>query len=122
MTRTVFISYADQDRAFAQALMPRLKELLPAQTQPLDVVDVQSRVSAGGDVRKAVKEAIDEAGTVVIVSSPAADGSQWVNYEAGLADALGKDIVIVGRKGDSESAISHRFSDSAKFIEMDDLD
>ena len=122
MTQKVFISYAAQDRAFAQALKPRLGEFLPFRSQPLDVLDVQSHVSAGDDVRKAVKEAIDEANTVVIVSSPAADTSQWVNYEAGLADALGKDIVIVNRKGSGKSAILHRFSDSARFIEMDDMD
>ena len=121
MTEKVFLSYANQDRAFAQALKGRLDEFLPATAQPLDVFDEQLDLAAGGDMRKALKEALDAAGTVVIVSSPAADRSEWVNYEAGLADALGKDVIIVGRKGGGRSAISRRFSDRATIIEMDDV-
>lgn len=119
MTEKVFMSYATQDHAFAQALKPRLDELLPVTTEPLDVFELGD-VAAGTNARKAVKDAIDQATTVVIVSSPAADASQWVNYEAGLADALGKNLVIVGRKGGDPSVLLRRFSDSAQFIEMDD--
>lgn len=121
MTEKVFLSYASQDRAFAQALKGRLAELLPAQTQPIDVFDQQLDLAPGGDMRKALKNALDAAGTVVIVSSPAADRSEWVNYEAGLADALGKDVIIVGRKGGGRSALSRPFSDRATIIEMDDV-
>jgi ABC-type transport system involved in cytochrome bd biosynthesis fused ATPase/permease subunit len=120
MTEKVFLSYASKDRAFAESLKLKLNEFLPAQSQPLEVFDVQSNVTLGEDIRKAIKAAMDAASTVVIVSSPDGDASQWVNYEAGLADALGKKIVIVGRKGTGKSALFHHFIDSAKFIEVDD--
>jgi hypothetical protein len=71
-------------------LKTRLAEVLTEQPEGLDVFDVQSSVGAGENIRDAIQSAMHEASTVVIVSSPASDASQWVNYEAGLSDALGK--------------------------------
>lgn len=118
MTRKVFLSYANQDRDFAESIKPELTAILSAGQHEIDVFDVQSDLNPGEDWRQAIKSAIDDASTVVIVSSPASDTSQWVNYEAGMADALGKDIVIVGREGMAKSALADRFQDSARFIEI----
>jgi len=120
MNQKIFFSYAPRDRAFAESLKLKLREFLPAESQALDVVDAHATVTAGEDIRKAIKAAIDKASTVVIVSSPDGNASEYVNYEAGLADALGKDLVIVGRKGMVKSTLSNRFLDSARFIEVED--
>ena len=116
----LFISYSSKDSNFAQWLKPRLDQILSEKSEPLEIFDAQSEISVGTDVRKTIKEAMNAANTVVIVSSPQADDSELVNYEAGLADALGKDVVIVSRKGTGKSAIYERLSHSAKFIEIDD--
>jgi hypothetical protein len=118
MTEKVFLSYAPDDRAFAEALKPRLGEFLDA-SGSLDVFDALSDIELGEDIRKALKAQMDAANTVVIVASPAGDASQWVNYEAGLADALGKKIVIVKREGDGMSALSQRFIDRAQLFAFD---
>jgi TIR domain len=120
MKNTVFLSYASQDREYAKSLKSGLSKILSVKSQPLEIFDVQSDVAAGEDIRKAIKRAMDAASTVVIVSSPHVDNSQWVNYEAGLADALGKNLVIVARKGSGKTALVNRFRDSAKVIELDD--
>ena len=120
MKHTVFVSYASRDRSFAESLKPRLAQLLADKSGGVEVVDVRSAISAKTDVRKKIQDTMSKASTVVIVSSPEVDRSEWVNYEAGLADALGKDLVIVGRKGAGKSALVRRFQDSARFIELDD--
>jgi hypothetical protein len=119
MSKRVFLSYAHQDRAFAESLKARLDEVLAEHSQALDVFDVQSSVGAGENIRDAIQSAMHRASTVVIVSSPASDASQWVSYEAGLADALGKDVVIVGRRGAGKSDLLKRLSDTARFVEVD---
>jgi putative ribosome biogenesis GTPase RsgA len=119
MKHNVFISYASQDRKFAQQLKSRLAQILPSKPLEIVILDPQSDVSVGTDIRKTINDAMNAASTVVIVSSPHADHSEWVSYEAGLADALEKDVVIVGRKGTGKSALLNRL-DSARFIEVDD--
>jgi hypothetical protein len=121
MKNRVFISYASQDRDFVERLKPELTKILSKKSQPLEIFDVQSHAKVGSDVRKAIKTAMDRAGTVVVVSSPDGDASQWVNYEAGLADALGKKLVIVGRRGMRKSALVNRFANTAKVIELDNV-
>jgi ABC-type polysaccharide/polyol phosphate transport system ATPase subunit len=119
MSQKVFLSYASQDRAFAESLKARLDEVLSEHSQAHDVFDVQSSIGGGENIRDAIQSAMHEASTVVIVSSPASDASPWVSYEAGLADALGKNVVIVGRRGAGKSDLLKRLSDTARFVEVD---
>ena len=115
----VFLSYAAQDRSFAAALKPQISELLQKHAQTLDVFDAHA-LAAGEGFRKTDREAVDAATAVFIVASPAGEASQWLNYEAGLADALGKDVVLVGRKGTIASSDFGRLLESARFVEVDD--
>lgn len=116
----VFISYAAPDRDFAESLKPRLSQLLSEPDQVVEVVEAHAE-GAGADMRKMIRSAIDEAASVVIVASPAGEASQWVNYEAGLADALGKRIVIVGRPGvNLGSSLMQRLAGEARVMEFDD--
>lgn len=120
MKQKVFISYAHQDRRFVEALKTRLGDILKEPLQSLDVFDVQFRINAGENIRGAIQSAMREASTVVIVSSPDSDASPWVSYEAGLADALGKNVVVVGRKGSCKSALLERLFQTARFVEVDE--
>lgn len=119
MSEKVFLSYSAKDRVFAESIKSRIKDLLSLDDADTDILDVQSCIAPGEDYRGAIKAAIDAAGTVVIIASPNGDNSQWVNYEAGLADALGKDMVLVGRQGVKQSALAGRFLDSARLVELD---
>lgn len=120
MKQKVFISYAHQDRRFVEALKHRLGDILKEPLQSLDVFDVQFRIKAGENIRGAIQSAMREASTVVIVSSPDSDASPWVSYEAGLADALGKKVVVVGRKGSCKSALLEQLFQTARFVEVDE--
>ena len=61
---------------------------------PDRILDEQEMV-AGSSVRGALRDAISSADTVVLFWTDAAAKSQWVNYEAGMAEALGKQVVVV---------------------------
>lgn len=120
MSHKVFLSYASQDHALAESFKERVAELLPQNDEgALDVFDVRTDVSVGEDMRQSIKAAIGEANTVVIISSESADASPWVNYEVGLADAMGKNLVVVGKKGGADTALLRRFFDTAKIIKIE---
>lgn len=120
MSHKVFLSYAFQDRALAESVKAGIAEFLPQNDkEALDVVDVRTDVAVGEDVRQSVKAAIEKARTVVIISSASADESPWVNYEAGLADAMKKSLVVVGKKGSEDTALWRRFFETAKIIKTE---
>ena len=48
-----------------------------------------------------LREAIENASKFVVVWSDAAYTSEWVNYETGMAEALGKPILVVVPKGET---------------------
>lgn len=114
MSEKVFLSYAVQDSELAKALKHQLADAGAEITIDL------SPVEPGGDFRSAIKAAMDAASTVVILASPHGERSQWVNYEAGLADALGKNLVVVATPGEERSALVDRFAHSARIVEVDE--
>lgn len=59
------------------------------------------REALGATFRDAAREALADADTFVVIWSPAAAASRWVNYEVGMADALGKEVIVVLLKGAS---------------------
>src|SRR4051794_25067620 len=67
---------------------------------PHDVWFDSSAIVAGSNWRKQIREAIESASKFVVVWSDAADKSDWVNYETGMAEALGKPILVVVPKGE----------------------
>jgi len=85
----VFISYAHSDSDEAQ----RLVESLRAQnvTGFLDRADIVAGDVISSDVRSALKQST----AVIVLLSPRALHSQWVQFEIGAAEALGKKIVPV---------------------------
>lgn len=120
MPEKVFLSYASPDRAFAQLLKPRLKSLLATEAEPVDLFDLEIGEGRAEDLRRGVRLAIGEASTVVVVSSPESEISDWVNYEVGLADAFEKRMVFVGRRGADQTALLRRITQEPIYIEIDE--
>lgn len=119
MSQKIFLSYAFQDRALAESLKSRMDEFLPKLDEgAVQIFDVQDLV-AGDDIRQSIKAAIESASTVVIISTESSDLSPSVYYEAGLADAMGKNLVIVGHKGAGKTALLRRFLGTARVVEVE---
>ena len=105
MAERIFLSYAYQDRDLVQSVEEALREHKIVTAEDVIIVDPQKNVHAGENIRELIKDAISSASKVVIIASNDSAASQWVNYEAGMATALGKPIVVIGRKGVGKSAL-----------------
>ena len=85
----VFISYAHFDRKEAERLVKALRAGSIAGW--LDKADI----AAGNSIPSAVRDALKRSSAVVVLLSPRALQSEWVQFEIGAAEALGKKIVPV---------------------------
>jgi len=96
---SVFLSYAFGDKAKIQKVLDKLnaRGILSSDDVWLD----NSAIVAGSDWRGQIREAIENASKFVVIWSDAADTSDWVNYETGMAEALGKPILVVVPKGET---------------------
>lgn len=99
MTEKIFLSYAQQDREIAERIEGYLREHGIVTTPEAEFFDPQKGIQAGDNIREILKSEITASSRVVIITSPNSAQSQWVNYEAGMASALGKPIVVVGVGG-----------------------
>lgn len=94
MGQKIFVSYSERDTPLVDLALLHLQNrgLLPASA--IERVGHQASLSAG-DLRGATKQAIESSDVVVVLWTKAAAESKWVNYEIGMADALGKRLVAV---------------------------
>lgn len=96
---SVFLSYTRHDRLHVDKIIKTLKAqgLLNEQAS---IVAPSDSYPSGTSVRSALRSAIESASKVVLVWSDDSANSQYVNYEAGMAEALGKPIIlaVLGRK------------------------
>ena len=101
MAFKVFVAHAQQDRKLVEIVKQELssKGYLPLDAVYLDEEDG----SPGENIRQRLRSKIGIADTVVLVMSKHAEESHWINYETGLADALGKSILVVREKGAEET-------------------
>ena len=83
----VFISYAHEDSALVDEVSQRLS------AAGLEVFRDTKNIPWGGQVSADVQKALEQAGGVVVVVSPASVKSQWVPYEIGYATALRKPVL-----------------------------
>jgi TIR domain len=90
----VFISYAGSDRDQARRLLSELQNL-----KVHGWMD-QTDLTGGGAVASSIRDALRHANAVVVLLSPTSLKSQWVNFELGAAEALGKIIIPVLIEGD----------------------
>jgi uncharacterized Ntn-hydrolase superfamily protein len=91
----VFISYARSDSDEAERLVKALEG--GSVTGWLDRADI----AAGDSVSSAVRDALKKSSAFVVLLSPQALQSQWVQFEIGAAEALGKTIVPVIVSGEN---------------------
>lgn len=98
MTRKFFVSYDYRDRSRLQNALEQLRKRKVLSADDIILVDTKS-ISEGESFRDTAREAIGAADTVLVLWSPAAAESKWVNYEIAMADALGKHLVIVAPRG-----------------------
>jgi ABC-type transport system involved in cytochrome bd biosynthesis fused ATPase/permease subunit len=105
MAEKIFLSYAYQDRHLVQSVEKALRKHKIVTAEDVVILDPQKKLDAGENVREWIKDAISSVSKVVIIASNDSAASQWVNYEAGMAAALGKPIVVIGRKGAGKSAL-----------------
>jgi hypothetical protein len=85
----VFISYAHSDGGKAEDIVRALRTSNVSGW--LDSADI----AAGGSIPSAVREAMKKSSAVLVLLSPQALHSAWVQFEIGAAEALGKKIIPV---------------------------
>lgn len=119
MSEKIFLSYAYQDRDIAEQVAELLKQHGHIDSDDESYIDPQVDTEMGSDIRESIKRRMNSASKVVIIVTPNSAKSQWVNYEAGMASALGKQIILIGKKGakDAEFVPSLVY---AHYIEIDD--
>lgn len=85
----VFISYASADRQNVE----RFVEALHAANIVgwLDATDI----AAGANISSEIRDAIRKSGAVIVFLSDNSLRNQWVQFEIGAAEALGKTIIPV---------------------------
>lgn len=120
MRSKVFFSYSFADAQFAKTIKSKLGQLIAQIPDSPQILDVQSNIKAGADVRKTIREAIESADAVVVLSSATSDSSEWVNYEAAMADALGKPMFFVGGAKMDTSSLANLYRDTATMVKLTD--
>ncbi len=85
----IFISYAHSDGDQAERLVKAMGDLNVAGW--LDETDI----AAGAPISSALRNALRNSSAVVVLLSPGALESQWVLFEIGAADSLGKKIIPI---------------------------
>ncbi len=106
MTNHIFLSYSQQDEGKIPSILKNLREREIYSGNELSVMTLTPKEFE--DARQGIKRTISQADTVVIVWTPAGARSDWVNYEAGMADALGKRIIVV-RPDENSPALPANF-------------
>jgi hypothetical protein len=88
----VFISYSTVDRPLVQSALEWLRK---SELRSAQIDDPANSIAAGDDFRSVITDKIRQADTVVLVWSDRAAKSAWVQYEVGMAQALGVPILVL---------------------------
>jgi hypothetical protein len=92
--KQIFISYAMQDSAKLSSVIEKLQQESQAKQQ-IRIIDSAQELPMGEDLRQYIRRRIQESDEVAVVWTKASAGSSFVNYEAAMADALDKPVVVV---------------------------
>ncbi|MGH8565891.1 MAG: toll/interleukin-1 receptor domain-containing protein [Gammaproteobacteria bacterium] len=95
MAEQVFVSYASQDRGRVQKVLKALRSRGLFDDPSTVTIDASSVMIPGSSIRGALRKAIESANNVIVLWTPQAARSEWVNYELGMATAFGKPITLV---------------------------
>lgn len=119
MPEKIFLSYSHEDRDLVKDVIEALrKHHLVTSKDPIIILDPYD-FTPGDDMRQKIQEQISSASKIVIIASDNSASSAWVNYEAGMAAALDKPIVVFGRKGSGKSASLIRALPNVQQIELE---
>ena len=106
MEKKLFVSFSSKDDKLVGGLKQKLQDSgVVFLTSKKPSREQNDKLKSAGS-RKVVVEQIKSADGVIIVASENSDASPRVNYEAALADALGKPILVVARKGSAKTKIA----------------
>ncbi len=121
MSETIFLSYARQDRRLLGAVRRALRKQGIVRANDVVIVRPHQSVKPGvTNVRKTIKEQISSASKVVMIATDHSANSMWVNYEVGMAAALEKPLVVVGKKGSGKTASMLKAFGKAQSIEIEE--
>jgi signal recognition particle GTPase len=115
----IFVSYASEDKELLDKLEETLRKHDVVGNEAILFFDPKKELETGDNVREKLRAQIEAASKVILIHTDKSESSQWVNYEVGMADALGKPIIVVGRKGAGKSALISKLADVTK-IEIDE--
>jgi nucleoside 2-deoxyribosyltransferase len=88
--RSVFISYSSSDTEMAARVQSALENL------GLKVVNPARELWAGADWRNQLQSAIKRSDAMIaLASAPQSLSSSWTSYEVGMAEALGKRVILL---------------------------
>jgi TIR domain len=118
MIEKIYLSYAVKDRGLVGAAQRALRKHGIISGSDVRIMD-HHNVKSGSNVREMIQEQILAANKVVIIGSDNIESSVWVNYEAGMAAALGKPIIVVGKKGTGKTASMLNAFGNVQFIEIE---
>ena len=120
MTEKIFVSYAHQDRKYLKGLEQQLRKHGIVSGGDVVLIDPHE-IQPGENIREALRNQIRSATKVVIIVSKNSADSEWVNYEAGMASALEKPIVIIGGKGSGKTVFAKALG-NVQSIESEEAD
>jgi hypothetical protein len=110
----VFLSYARADWPLVQSAMRRLRN---SDLRSAKIDDPADWSATADDPRSALSEKIRQADTFILVWSDRAAQSPWVQYELGIANALGLPIRVF-RAGETSIALPAELAD-AQVVELE---
>lgn len=113
-TYDIFISYAHEDEVFARPFFRALKGYYSARNGSRKKLAIfwDDTEAAVNDLDKGIAEAIKASRKMIVVCSPAARKSEWVNKEVKLFSEChgAENIIPILISGDPSSAFPHSFS------------
>jgi nucleoside 2-deoxyribosyltransferase len=96
----IFISHSSRDAALAAKLEKELERL------GLPTFNPSHEIDPNQNWRKAILAAIRRADAlIVLVASPEAASTSWVGYETGMAEALGKRVIVLASQDHSPAEL-----------------
>lgn len=108
VSRRVFISYNAADQ---ELVGPVMSWLHTSDLSPAEIADPVTSVSPAQDIRSVIQDSIATCDAMVVIWSSRAAESKWVQYELGMAQALGKRIVVL-LAGGSPSDLPRELADT----------
>jgi nucleoside 2-deoxyribosyltransferase len=100
----LFISHAHRDTEIARAFAREFEHLGFVTFSP------SQDIVPGENWRDAIRHHIKGSdGLVLVMASPEAAASSWMSYEAGMAEALGKDVIVLASQNRALNEVPSEF-------------